>query len=188
MDVALGLLLVQGALGALDTLWYHEWMQHLPTRAGARRELRLHASRDFAYAIVFGSLGWVEWQGWFVCVLAAVLLFEIVITCWDFIEEDQSRPLPPGERVMHTVMAIVYGAFLANLIPHLVTWSTASPGFRLASYGVVSWFMSAMALGVFVSGIRDLVASFSSRSASNSETQRSQYPETATFDSQARRP
>ncbi len=173
MDVALGLLLVQGALGALDTLWYHEGMQQLPTRAGARRELRLHASRDFAYAIVFGSLGWIEWQGLFVWLLVAVLLFEIVITCWDFIEEDQSRRLPPGERVMHTVMAIVYGAFLANLIPQLTIWSTAPSGFRPASDGVVSWLMTAMALGVFLSGIRDLVASFSVRSASNSETLRS---------------
>jgi hypothetical protein len=26
MDIAIGLLLAQGALGAFDTLWYHEWM------------------------------------------------------------------------------------------------------------------------------------------------------------------
>ena len=72
MDVALGLLLAQGALGAFDTLWYHEWMQRLPARATARRELRLHAARDFAYAVVFGSLAWVVWRGWFVWVLVAV--------------------------------------------------------------------------------------------------------------------
>ena len=33
-------------------------------------ELRLHASRDFAYAIIIGSLGFVTWHG----VLAWVLL------------------------------------------------------------------------------------------------------------------
>src|SRR5436190_6679435 len=92
MDVALGLLLVQGALGAFDTLWYHEWRQRLPARPTGRTELRLHAARDFAYAVVFGSLGWAEWRGWFVWLLATILLLEIVITLWDFIEEDLRRP------------------------------------------------------------------------------------------------
>jgi len=58
MSTALWLLAVQGALGALDTLYYHEWRLRLPETKSARRELRLHASRDFAYAIVFGSLAW----------------------------------------------------------------------------------------------------------------------------------
>lgn len=100
--------------------WYHEWRQRLPSRPTAARELRLHAARDFAYAVVFGSLAWAEWRGWLAWVFGAVLAFEVLITLWDFIEEDISRPLPAGERVMHTVMAIVYGAFLANLVPVLV--------------------------------------------------------------------
>src|SRR5262245_46820331 len=78
----------------VKTCWYHEWVQCLPARATARRELRLHATRDFAYTIVFGSLAWVVWQGWCVWLLVSVLLFEILITLWDFLEEDRSRPLP----------------------------------------------------------------------------------------------
>lgn len=163
MDVALGLLMAQGALGAFDTLFYHEWLQRLPARAAARTELRLHASRDFAYAILFGSLAWVAWNGWFVWLLVAVLVFEIFITLWDFIEEDRSRPLPPGERVMHTLMAIIYGAFLANLVPQLVNWHAEPPGFAPVDYGIVSWLMTAMAFGVFGSGVRDLAASFEAR-------------------------
>jgi hypothetical protein len=159
MDVALGLLVAQGVLGAFDTLYYHEWLQRLPARAGARTELRLHASRDFAYTFVFGSLAWLEFRGPAVWLLVTVLLFEIVITLWDFIEEDHARPLPAGERVMHTLMAILYGAFLANLVPRLIEWSDGPAAFAPASYGVISWLMSAMAVGVFASGVRDLLAS-----------------------------
>jgi hypothetical protein len=161
MDVALGLLSIQGLLGAFDTLWYHEWRQRLPSRPGARRELRLHAARDFAYAVVFGSLAWAEWCGALTWLLVAVLAFEVIITLCDFIEEDRSRPLPAGERAMHTVMAIVYGAFLANLIPWLWEWSGRATGFALANHGWISWLMTAMAVGVFLSGLRDVVASIS---------------------------
>src|SRR5204863_2006842 len=129
-------------------------------RPTGRTELRLHAARDFAYAVVFGSLGWAEWRGWFVWLLATILLLEIVITLWDFIEEDLRRPLPPGERVMHTVMAIIYGAFLANLIPQMAKWSAQPAGFAPVHYGVVSWLMTAMAVGVFGSGVRDVIASY----------------------------
>jgi hypothetical protein len=160
MTTALALLVVQGFLGAFDTLWYHEFRQHLPRRPLASLELRLHAARDFAYAVLFGSLAWVAWHGWLAWLLAGLLAVEIVITLWDFIEEDLRRPLPPGERVMHTIMAIVYGAFLAYLIPILIAWSAEPSGFVFTPHGWISWLMSAMALGVFGSGIRDLAASF----------------------------
>ena len=60
---------------------------------------------------------------------------------------------------MHTLMAILYGAFLANLVPQLILWSEGPTAFGPISYGVVSWLMTAMAVGVFGSGIRDLLAS-----------------------------
>jgi uncharacterized protein len=165
MNAALTLLLIQGAMGALDTFVYHEFLQRLPVRAKARLELRLHALRDFAYAIVFGSLAWVQWRGVLAWLFVAILLFEIVITLWDFIEEDITRPLPPGERVMHTLMAIIYGAFLANLAPQLWNWSQEPTGFANVNYGAVSWLMSLMAAGVMLSGIRDWFASMQTRTA-----------------------
>jgi hypothetical protein len=168
MDTALTLLIVQGVLGAFDTLWYHEWRQRLPARPTASRELRLHAARDFAYALIFVSLAWSEWGGRLAWVLGAVLAFEILITLWDFVEEDMRRPLPPGERVMHTVMAIVYGAFLANLVPQLVHWSAGPTGFATADHGAASWVLTVMAAGVFVSGVRDLTASFGKRAVPES--------------------
>lgn len=160
MLIALYLLLIQGTLGALDTLYYHEYQQQLPRNASAKIELRLHASRDFAYAIVFGSLGWVLWHGAWAWAFLAILIFEIGITLWDFIEEDLTRRLPAGERVMHTVMAIIYGAFLAYLLPQVFGWLSQSTGFIVINSGWLSWLLSAFAAGVFFSGIRDVVASF----------------------------
>jgi hypothetical protein len=160
MLIALYLLLAQGVLGAFDTLWYHEYRQQLPQHAAAKIELRLHAARDFAYAIVFGSLAWFLWHGAWAWLFIAILVFEIGITLWDFIEEDISRRLPAGERVMHTVMAIIYGAFLANLVPEIWRWTSEPTQFVFVQRGILSWVLSGFAVGVLLSGIRDIVASF----------------------------
>ena len=159
MILALEVLLVLGAMGALDTFYYHEWKLRLPETATARRELRLHASRDFAYAIVFGSLAWTTWNGLLVWPFAAILLFEIVVTLTDFIEEDRTRKLPAGERVMHAVMGIAYGVFLCLLYPQAVEWLRVDTGFGGANYGALSWVLTFFAAGVSMSGVRDLRAS-----------------------------
>lgn len=159
MILPLRVLLLLGMLGAADTLYYHEWKLRLPQTPGAGPELRLHASRDFAYAVVFASLAWSTWNGFWVWPLAAILLFEVVITLSDFIEEDQTRRLPPGERVMHAVMGIVYGVFLTLLFPHVAGWFKLSSGFAPADYGILSWLLTIFAVGVFASGLRDLAAS-----------------------------
>jgi hypothetical protein len=159
MITALQVLLLLGVLGAADTLYYHEWRLQLPETPTARRELRLHASRDFAYAIVFGSLAWVTWNGAWIWPLAAILSFEIWVTLTDFIEEDRTRKLPPGERVMHALIGIVYGVFLTLLYPHAAQWWRLASGFGSADYGVVSWILTLFAAGVLASGLRDLAAS-----------------------------
>ena len=129
MTTALEVLIVLGILGALDTLYYHEWKLRLPETPTARRELRLHASRDFAYAIVFGSLAWTTWNGALLVPLVLILAFEIWVTLTDFLEEDRTRRLPAGERVMHAVMGIVYGVFLALLYPYAAAWAHLDSGF-----------------------------------------------------------
>jgi hypothetical protein len=158
IKTALLLLLCQGFLGALDTVWYHEWKQRLPASPIARRELRLHASRDFVYTLLFGSLAWLRWEGLYTWLLGVALLVEIAITLFDFVEEDRTRQLPAGERVMHTIMAILYGAMLANLIPQIIAWSARPTCFHGVDYGMMSWMMTALAAGALVSGIRDLLA------------------------------
>src|SRR6185295_13432081 len=79
MNTALLFLLAVGILGAFDTIYYHEWNLRLPEASFAGRELKLHAARDFVYAILFGSLGWVGWHGAWTWVLVALLLAEITI-------------------------------------------------------------------------------------------------------------
>src|SRR5215467_1844323 len=104
MLIALILLAAQGLLGASDTLYYHEYTLRLPAQPGARQELRLHALRDFVYALLFGSLGWLTWNGLLAWVFLLLLAVEVVLTLQDFLEEDRTRRLPPGERVMHALM------------------------------------------------------------------------------------
>jgi len=159
MNTALRVLLVLGALGAFDTLYYHEWRLQLPGTPSAQRELRLHASRDFAYAVVFASLAWTTWNGMWIWPLALILVFEIVVTMTDFIEEDRTRRLPAGERVMHALMGITYGVFLTLLFPYAVAWWKLDSGFDAANYGAISWILTIFAAGVLASGVRDLVAS-----------------------------
>jgi hypothetical protein len=159
MTTAIWLLFVQALLGAFDTLYYHEYRLRLPHGAGTTTELRLHASRDFAYAIIIGTLGFVTWNGVLAWVLLALLVAEIVITLWDFIEEDRIRKLPAGERAMHAIMGIVYGAFLAYLLPEMLQWSRQPTGWGASYHGFPAWVLSALAIGVFLSGVRDAVAS-----------------------------
>jgi hypothetical protein len=165
MTTAVWLLLLQASLGAFDTLYYHEYKLKLPLGDHTGVELRLHAARDFAYAIIIGTLGFVTWNGVLAWLLLALLLAEICITLWDFIEEDKIRRLPPGERAMHAIMGIVYGAFLAFLIPEMRRWAAAPAGFGPSYHGFPAWMLLLLAAGVFVSGVRDLVASSTRRSA-----------------------
>src|SRR5262245_49802795 len=115
MTTALLLLALQGALGAVDNIWHHELKVRLVSRPSARRELWLHALRSAIYVPVFLSVGWVAWQGWLAWLFAVVLAIEFAITLLDFIEEDRTRALPGSERVLHTLLALNYGAFLAVL-------------------------------------------------------------------------
>ena len=164
MTAALCLLLVQGTLGAFDTLYFHEWRARLPAgRAQSRSELLLHAARDAIYALLFGTLGWVAWRGAWAWVLLALVASEIVITLVDFAIEDRvRRPLGgvfPGERVTHTLMAIVYGAFLAHFLPVVWADARAATGFeaRMAATPL-RLALTAMGAGVLLSGLRDLYA------------------------------
>lgn len=165
MRIAIWLLLLQASLGAFDTIYYHEYKLKLAASAHTTIELRLHAARDFAYAIIIGSLGFVTWTGVFAWLLLILLTGEICITLWDFIEEDRIRKLPPGERAMHAIMGIVYGAFLAFLIPQMLAWSTRRNGFGQSYHGFPAWILLVLAVGVFLSGIRDLLASAGRRPA-----------------------
>jgi hypothetical protein len=165
VTTALWLLAVQGAIGAFDTIYYHEWRARLPSLPGARPELRLHAVRALIYAFIFGLLPRFEWRGAWAYALGALLAAEVVITLRDFVVEDAVRaPLGgvfAGERVTHALMAIIYGAMLANLLPTLDEWRHAAtalaPHTRVVPAELV-WLLTLMSAGVALSGLRDAYA------------------------------
>lgn len=170
MITVLWLLGIQGLIGAFDTLYYHEWRARLPARVPSTApELKLHALRDFFYAVLFSTLPWIEWRGLWVIALAGVLLAEIMLTMADFIVELTVRKpigdVYAGERVTHAVMGILYGAMVANLVPIMLRWWSLPTGLTAASTvpsGLRS-VLSLMAAGVLLSGLRDLYAAFGFR-------------------------
>lgn len=158
MELVLSLLVIQGVMGAFDNLWHHEITERLPQKPSARGELALHAIRAFLYSIIFLALGWSEWHGVFAVLLAAMLIIEVVITLWDFIIEDMTRKLPKLERVLHTLLAMNYGAVLVVLVPILWAWANQPTAIHAAGYGWLSWVMTLYAVGIFAWAVRDGLA------------------------------
>jgi uncharacterized protein len=153
------LLVFQIVMGAFDTLYHHELTERLPWRASQRHELALHAVRNILYAAVFLLIGWSESHGTWAYLLIAILAIEVVITLWDFVEEDMSRALPASERVNHTLLALNYGAILCLLVPTLLDWSRDATALRPAFYGFWTILLTLSTVAVLVWGVRDFFAS-----------------------------
>ena len=158
LNWAFAILSVQAAMGAFDNFWHHELEAKLPSTVSARYELLLHASREAIYAALFAGLAWAEWRGAWAWGLAALLLVEIVITLADFIEEDLTRRLPPLERVLHTLLALSYGAFAALLAPAVAGWAAEPTAVVPVSYGWMSPLLTLYAVGVGGWSVRNWVA------------------------------
>ncbi len=156
-------ILLQLIMGASDTLFHHEFSERLAWQPAAQSELKLHSARNFIYAFLFLGFAWFFPQGAFAIVAVIFIVVEVFITLWDFVEEDLSRKLPATERVLHTLLALNYGAILALLVP--VLWEACFLPTKLvpvtygaSSYDAGSWLLTFAALGVFFFGIRDLLA------------------------------
>ena len=152
------LIAVQIALGAFDMLFHHEATERLAWRPSQRRELQLHAARNVIYGGLFLCLAWTQPQGLLALAVMAVLLAEVAITLWDFVEEDRSRKLPETERVLHTLLALNYGAILVLLLPLLAGWATLPSGLAFVAHGWMSGFLTLAAAGVTLFGLRDFAA------------------------------
>ncbi|HIC82235.1 MAG TPA: TIGR01777 family protein, partial [Kiloniellaceae bacterium] len=152
------LIAIQMALGLADTVFHHELTQRLAWRTTQALELRLHGLRNLLYALLFLVLAWLEPHGLWALAVIGILAAEIVITLWDFIEEDRSRSLPATERVLHTVMAVNFGAILVLLLPPLVAWAASPSGLHPVSHGILTALMSLAAPGLLVFALRDLLA------------------------------
>jgi hypothetical protein len=158
MTTVFTLLTFQALLGAFDNLWHHELQAALPQRAGARRELALHAAREAIYAVIFIGLAWAEWRGLWAALLALLLVAELFITVADFLEEDSTRRLPPLERALHTVLSISYGLLLGLLAPLLWQWWQQPTALAPTWHGAMSWWLSVYGAGVAAWSLRNALA------------------------------
>jgi len=155
---ALIILAVQTILGALDNVLHHEITERLPSKPSARRELALHSAREGIYGVLFLIFAWTEPAGLFAAAVLALLIAEVAITITDFLEEDRTRHLPPFERVLHTVLAVLYGTFLALTIPWLAAQTGQTSGVAFVSHGLLSWFFTLASIGVLAFSIRNAIA------------------------------
>lgn len=162
MLLAFALMTVQAILGGIDNLWHHEITERLPARRAAAGELALHAFRELLYAFIFLGLARFRWLGYWAWVIAAILALEIVVTLADFIVEDRTRRLPAFERVLHTVLAVNYGAVLAALVPILSTWSRRPSDVLPASHAF-SWAFTVFGAGLIAWSLRNAIAVLSLR-------------------------
>jgi uncharacterized protein (TIGR01777 family) len=158
MKLILSLLAAQTLLGAIDTFWNHEYKERLPARRGARHEQALHAVREGIYVFLFLALAWREWHGAWALAIAGTLLLEFAITGWDFVVEDRTRRLSAFERLLHTVLTMMFGVILALLVPVLLAWY-AQPGAVIpVDHGVYSVVLTFAAAGMALWGLRDGLA------------------------------
>jgi uncharacterized protein len=157
MSAVFALMTLQALLGGMDNLWHHEITERLPARRAAAGELSLHALREFLYAFIFMGLAWFRWQGYWALLIAAVLAVEILVTLADFVVEDKTRRLPPFERILHTVLALNYGAALALLVPVLILWWRLPSAVSHTSHAF-SWVFTAFGVGLVAWSLRNAIA------------------------------
>lgn len=157
-DLLWSFVFFQIAMGGFDSLYHHELTERLAWRPSQKGELRLHGVRNLAYAVIFGALGWSQPQGAWAVGLMALMVAELVITLWDFVEENRTRRLPASERVLHALLTLNYGVVLALLAPLFLEWSALPTALRPAFYWPWNWLCAIAAAGVIASGLRDLAA------------------------------
>ncbi|MGC1460279.1 MAG: TIGR01777 family oxidoreductase, partial [Steroidobacteraceae bacterium] len=154
---AFTLITIQALMGGFDNLWHHEITERLPARRSAANELALHALRELLYGFVFFAIAWYRWQGAWAILIGGVLALEVLVTLADFVVEDRTRHLPPLERVLHTLMALNYGAVLAFVIPMLIGWSKLQNAVVAISHAY-SWAFSLFGAGALAWSVRNAFA------------------------------
>jgi hypothetical protein len=152
------LLVLQGVMGALDTLVNHEHLEKLPQRRPARAEVGLHAVREAIYGALLLGLAWFAWQGAFAAVIAALLAAKVLVTVSDEYIENRIRVLPQNERVLHVLLTLNFGAIIALLVPVLLDWAANPTELAPAHHGWMSWALSLLGVASAAWSVRDLMA------------------------------
>jgi hypothetical protein len=104
--------------------------------------------RSFLYSVLFFTLAWSQPRGLFSLSFAAIILIEIGLTFWDFVVEDQTRVLPPTERIVHSILGFNFAVIVTLLIPYWWDWLHQPTTFQLVDYGLKSWLLTIFGFGV----------------------------------------
>jgi uncharacterized protein len=158
IDWAINLLILQGLMGAFDTIYHHELTEALPHRPGARLELSIHGLRALLYGVVFSAISHFEFRGFWSIAIVLLILVEIGLTLWDFVIEDKTRKLPSTERILHTILAINGGAVFGLYAWQLMQWYSLPTALTWLDFGWRANLLSLFAAGVALWGVRDSVA------------------------------
>ena len=160
MEYVLIIITIHGGLGVFDTLWNHEYLARLPQTLTAKKELKIHSYRAFLYGLTFIVIGLFEFNGIYAWLFFLVLIIEIFLTFWDFLEEDKSRKLPGIERITHTIMGMTGGAFLAYFLPELYGWSENETSIIRVDRGVYSFLLPFFGFGAFFWSVKDYLSQY----------------------------
>ena len=87
-----------------------------------------------------------------------MLIAETIFTMADFVVEDRTRYLPAFERVLHTVLTLLFGVVLMALAPVLIDWLGQPTDVVATEHGAFSALFTVLAAGMIVFGIRDGIA------------------------------
>jgi len=158
LEIAFVFLIVQGLMGAFDTVYHREFKFNLPWQQTAIEELLVHSIRNSFYVVVFFSLAWMEWRGGFIWLILFMLLAEIILNLREFLIEDKTRALSGTERITHTLLALNYGLITAFLAPTFWQWGHLETELVVTSHGLYSWVLSLFAIGVLIWSVRDALA------------------------------
>ena len=165
MIAATYILFALGILGALDIALYHSVSHGIRSHPDSRHELIIHSLRGPTYAILFLAVPNLQLQGAFFWALVALYVIDVAISIADFAIERKSREqlggLPSGEYVLHSLIAMLFGALVAATFFEACAWSHEPTAIRYQP-AAVPWLlrltMAIMAAVVLFSGIQDLVA------------------------------
>jgi hypothetical protein len=170
MILASYLLLVVGLLGATDIALYHATAHGIRHHPDSWKELITNAMRGPTYAVLFLMVPNCVPHGPWYFALVGLLVMDVGISVADFLLEQESRAflggLPPGEYVLHTLIAIVFGAFacaIGILGPQLAAGGRLEwmpQDHAMAPHWVLRVVLAAMAAGVLISGIQDAAAAW----------------------------
>jgi uncharacterized protein (TIGR01777 family) len=148
METILTLIIIQAFIGAYDTIYHHDLREGLPFRPTAALELKIHSMRSFLYSVMFFTLAWAQPLGAFAVLFAAIIVIEIGLTFWDFVVEDQTRVLPPTERIVHSILGFNFAVIVTLLIPIWWEWLHQPTALQYIDYGVESWVLTLFGFGV----------------------------------------